>query len=125
MPPKTTSEKNLWQRLPVRWRVIFMIAALIGASYAVRHAFPMTPSLRDGQTFADVKALSVETVFETPDAAEKAISPQNRGKIPHFCSGNNRYPFADTGGILSGEKYFFPLLLPGGGLLPFEMLTSI
>ncbi len=67
-----------------------MIAALIGASYAVRHAFPMTPSLRDEQRFADVKALSVETVFETPDAAEKAISPQNRKKIAEAAKSKPR-----------------------------------
>lgn len=81
MPPKTSSEKNLWQRLPVRWRVIFTIIALIAASYGVRHYFPLTPSLRDGQKTAAVNALTVETVFETPDAAEKEIAPQNRKKI--------------------------------------------
>lgn len=81
MPPKTTSEKNLWQRLPARWRVIFVIIALIAASYGVRHLFPMTPSLREGQQETSVKALCVETVFETADAAETAIDPKTRKRI--------------------------------------------
>lgn len=90
MPPKTTSEKTLWQRLPVRWRVIFTIIALIAASYGVRHCFPMTPSLREGQQTTEIKELSVETVFESPDTAEKAISPQTRKKISDAVEGRPR-----------------------------------
>lgn len=81
MSAKTTSEKNLWQRLPVRWRVIFILAALIAASYGVRHLFPMTPSLREGQQIAELKAFRVETVFESPSQVAGEIPADVRKKV--------------------------------------------
>ena len=80
----------MWQRLPVRWRVIFILIALIAASYGVRHAFPQTPSLREGQKEVSVRALSVETVFENPDAARKEISEENRKKFADAARGQTR-----------------------------------
>ena len=74
MTQKTMSEKNLWQRLPVRWRVIFLFLALVGASYGVRHWFPMMPELRDGQACVEVDELSVESVWETPEEVRAAAS---------------------------------------------------
>ncbi|MBP3302847.1 MAG: alpha/beta fold hydrolase [Opitutales bacterium] len=77
-------EKNLWQRLPVRWRVIFLFLALVGASYGVRNWFPMMPDLRDGQAYAEVDELSVESVWETPEEARAAASGagKNLPEIP-------------------------------------------
>lgn len=74
MTQKSMSEKNLWQRFPVRWRVAFLFLALVGASYGVRHWFPMTPELRDGQACIEVDELCVETVWETPDEVRAAAS---------------------------------------------------
>ena len=74
MTQKSMSEKNLWQRLPVRWRVIFLFLALVGASYGVRHWFPMMPELRDRQHFVEVDELSVESVWETPEEVREAVS---------------------------------------------------
>ena len=135
MPPKTTSEKNLWQRLPVRWRVIFTIIALIAASYGVRHFFPMTPSLREGQQFADVKELSVETVFETPDAAKKEISPQNRENLAEAIKGKPRKArvsgvyvskLVETGGnVRIAYKEFFRVPAPETPKVPANENTSI
>lgn len=66
---KPISEKNLWQRLPVRWRVIFLLLALIAASYGVRHAFPLTPQLRENQKIVAVDELSVSSAWESGDEA--------------------------------------------------------
>lgn len=78
MTQKTISEKNLWQRFPVRWRVIFLFLVLVLSSYAVRHFFPMEPSLREGQSEAQVKAFRVETVFESPSEVVGELPSQVR-----------------------------------------------
>lgn len=66
---KTIPEKTLWQRLPFRWRAIFLILALIAASYAFRHVFPLTPPLDKHQQCAQVDEFSVESVWESLDEA--------------------------------------------------------
>ena len=76
MTQKSMSEKNLWQRLPVRWRVIFLFLALVAASYGVRHWFPMTPDLREGQQRVFVDELAVESVWETPEEVRAAVVAQ-------------------------------------------------
>lgn len=60
----------------MRWRVIFVLLALIGASSFVRHYFPMTPELREGQTQVEAKAYRVETVFEAPNEKIAAGTPR-------------------------------------------------
>ncbi len=64
MPPKTVYEKNLWQRLPMRWRVVFVLVALIFVSYCVRSWAPMQPKPLPEQRVAVAKSFSVESVFE-------------------------------------------------------------
>ena len=92
MTQKLISEKNLWQRLPVRWRVIFLFLALVAASYGVRHLFPMTPELRDDQKAAEVDELFVESVWESADEAKAdivsgaddaqvAVAPKLKGRV--------------------------------------------
>jgi len=85
MTQKLISEKNLWQRLPVRWRVIFLFLALLAASYGVRHLFPMTPDLRENQKSVEVDELFVESVWESADEAvaetDGAKTPKVQGRV--------------------------------------------
>lgn len=81
MAQKTISEKNLWRRLPVRWRVIFLFLALVAASYGVRHLFPMTPAPRENQKIAETDELFVESVWESADEAAAGIVAES-GAVP-------------------------------------------
>ncbi|MCD8204237.1 MAG: alpha/beta fold hydrolase, partial [Coprobacillus sp.] len=64
MPKKTIAEKNFWQRLPMRWRVIFILVALILASHGFRCIVPVQPEPSPIQRVALVKSFDVDTVFE-------------------------------------------------------------
>lgn len=66
---KTIPEKTLWQRLPIRWRVIFLLIALIAASYGFRHICPLTPQLGAERSAVAVDELSVESVWVSTDEA--------------------------------------------------------
>lgn len=74
MTQKPIYEKSLWQRLPVRWRVIFLILALIAASYGVRHAFPLTPQPRENQKTVAVDEFFVDSVWESADEVSAEIA---------------------------------------------------
>lgn len=89
MAQKTISEKNLWQRLPVRWRVIFLFLALVAASYGVRHLFPMTPELRERQRSVEIGELSVESVWETAEEATAEIVAEGKA-VPENPKKNSR-----------------------------------
>ena len=89
MTQKLISEKNLWQRLPVRWRVIFLFLALVAASYGVRHAFPMTPQLRENQKSVEVEELFVEYVWESADDVSAKILAEGKA-VPENPDKNSR-----------------------------------
>ena len=89
MTQKLISEKNLWQRLPVRWRVIFLFFALVAASYGVRHAFPMTPQLRENQKSVEVEELFVEYVWESADDVSAKILAEGKA-VPENPDKNSR-----------------------------------
>ena len=87
---KTIPEKNLWQRLPMRWRVVFVFIALVGASYGMRQMFPMTPTPRDGQKIAEVKEFFVDTVFEAPEESpETNVAKLLRGNRENAKAARN------------------------------------
>lgn len=66
MTQKPTSEKNLWQRVPMRWRVFGLIALVLIANWVVRDNWPLTVEPREGQTIVSVPELHVGTQIEQP-----------------------------------------------------------
>ncbi|MCR5183587.1 MAG: alpha/beta fold hydrolase [Opitutales bacterium] len=63
MARKPNSEKNIWQRVPVRWRVFGMLVLLLLASYFVRSYWPYSEGLRSGQSMLSLPELRVGTEY--------------------------------------------------------------
>ncbi len=82
MQQKPISEKNFWQRLPIRWRVIFVLAALICASYFVRNFVAGTPEISSEQRALEAKSFRVENVFEETEELGNVVKSKSfrRGK---------------------------------------------
>lgn len=81
MPPKPTSEKNIWQRVPVRWRVVGLLVLLLTVNWCVREYFPQVPELREGQMLTAVPELHLGTEYELKTVPETEAGGRVEGVL--------------------------------------------